>query len=293
MKAKSPHGCLFIFVANMYPTKWSILRKLKHNATWVKFIAGGILDDGSSLWEDLQPIKQLTSEFENDLAMGRPEIFYSEVLNDETASSNSHIDLSALPDYPFAPEDISAGNFILIDPSSGKVNSDEVAIGYFEVHNGYPVLMELTHDTLSPGETIRTAIKYAVNNNCRLIAIESVAYQSTLGYWFNFICQQMGIIGIEAVEVYPGGFSKNSRILSMFKTYAAGELFVHPSLVPVVHLQIQQFNPMIRTNSDDILDLLAYATKVLELFGTYIQTFGIIEDQEYSQLKVVDDNAVF
>lgn len=95
MKAKSPHGCTFIFVGNMYPTKFSILRKLKYNDTWVKFIAGGILADGSSLWEDLQPIAQLTKEFENDLAMGRPEIFFSEVLNDENASSNNLIDLSA------------------------------------------------------------------------------------------------------------------------------------------------------------------------------------------------------
>ena len=64
MKAKSPEGCMFLFVANMYPTKTSILRKLKSNPTWVKFIAGGILADGTSLWEDLQPIQQLLSEFE-------------------------------------------------------------------------------------------------------------------------------------------------------------------------------------------------------------------------------------
>ncbi len=82
MKAKSPEGCLFVFIANMYPTKWSLLRRLKHNPTWMKFIAGGILADGTSLWEDLQPIAQLLREFENDLSAGRPEIFYAEVLND-------------------------------------------------------------------------------------------------------------------------------------------------------------------------------------------------------------------
>jgi len=57
MKAKSPTGCMFLFVANMYPTKWSILRKLKHNYTWIKFIAGGINHKGESLWEELQPIE--------------------------------------------------------------------------------------------------------------------------------------------------------------------------------------------------------------------------------------------
>jgi len=31
MKSKSPFGCLFIFIANMYPTPGSILKKLKNN----------------------------------------------------------------------------------------------------------------------------------------------------------------------------------------------------------------------------------------------------------------------
>lgn len=293
MKAKSPHGCLFIFVANMYPTKFSILRKLKNNPTWTKFIAGGILSDGTSLWEELQPIKQLTSEFENDLAMGRPEIFYAEVLNDETASSNTHIDLSLLPAYPFQDDDISAGNFVIIDPSSGKINSDDVAIGYCEIHNASPVLRELTSATLSPGETIRVALTYCLQHGCRLVIIESVAYQSTLAYWFQFICAQMGIVGIEAVEIYPGGYSKNSRILGMFKMYAAGEIFIHPSVQPVAHLQIVQFNPLIRTNTDDVLDLLAYMPKALELYGAFIQSMGIIEDQQFGAMRVLENNSAF
>src|ERR1700744_5571513 len=33
MKAKSPKGCMFLFIANMYPTKGSLLRKLKANKT--------------------------------------------------------------------------------------------------------------------------------------------------------------------------------------------------------------------------------------------------------------------
>ena len=163
MKAKSPHGCMFLFVANMYPTKWSILRRLKANPNWIKFIAGGILADGTSLWEDLQPIAQLEREFQNDLAAGRPEIFYSEVLNDENASSNNLIDLSLLPALPYTQEDkhalVPAGRFIIIDPSGNKQNSDATAIGYFEVHDAKPVLMEICNERLSPGDTIRKAIE--------------------------------------------------------------------------------------------------------------------------------------
>lgn len=293
MKAKSPHGCLFVFIANMYATKWSILRKLKANPNWIKFIVGGILANGESLWEELQPIEQLKREFVNDLTSGHPETFFAEVLNDENASSNNLIDLSLLPANRFAPDDIPAGNFVIIDPSGNNSGSDNVAIGYFEVFDGYPVLRKLKNDKLSPGNTIREAITLCLENNCRLVAIESVAYQSSLCYWFQFICLQMGIIGIEAVEVYPGGFSKNSRILAMLKSYAAGEIFIDDSLKTEVHLQIAQFNPLKTKNVDDVLDLLCYAPRVLELFGEFITNMSIIQQQEMGAITVPEFNSPF
>lgn len=287
MKAKSPRGCLFLFTANMYPTKWSILRKLKSNPNWIKFIAGGILATGESLWEDLQPIAQLMKEYENDLSMGRPEIFYAEVLNDETASSNNLIDLSKLPQLPYEDGDIPAGNFIIIDPSSGKINSDAVAIGYFEVYEGYPVLRELVNERLSPGDTIHAALTMALTHNCRLIAVESVAYQSTLNYWFRFICEQRGIYGVECVEVYPGGYSKNSRILNMFKMLSAGEIYVAEEVKGEVFLQVMQFNPLRRDNTDDILDLLAYSPKVLEMYGEFVVSMNVIINDDNSSIELL------
>jgi hypothetical protein len=293
MKAKSPHGCMFLFVANMYPTKHSILRKLKTNPKWVKFIAGGILADGTSLWEELQPIKQLVSEFENDLAMGHPEIFFSEVLNDENASANNLIDLAKLPEVPYAEGDISAGNFIIIDPATDKLGSDEVSIGYFEVHDASPILMDLKEGRFSPGDTIRRALTYALKRNCRLIAVEANAYQYSLLYWFEFICQQMGIEGVEAVPVYSGTRSKNARILEMFKAYAAGELFVHADAKAAVHMQITGFNPLRRDNTDGLLDLMTYAPRVISEFGEYVVSNSIIESQEFDALEVEEFNSCF
>ena len=293
MKAKSPHGCMFLFVANMYPTKFSILRKLKANPTWTKFIAGGILATGESLWEALQPIKQLLAEFKNDLSMGKPEIFYSEVLNDENASQNNRIDLSKLPDSPYQEGDIPAGNFIIIDPATDKLGSDAVSVGYFEVHAGKALLMEVTEDRLSPGDTIRCALKYALQHNCRLIAVESNAYQYSLLYWFGFICKQLGIIGVEAVELYSGVRSKNSRILEMFKSLAKGEVIIEEEAKAAAYAQIISFNPLRTDNTDGILDLLTYAPKVIEMYGEYIVSNNLIESQEYDAMEVVEFNSCF
>jgi len=293
MKAKSPHGCLFLFIANMYPTKWSLLRRLKQNPNWIKFIVGGILANGESLWEELQPISQLRKEFANDLATGRPEIFFAEVLNDENAASTNLINLDALPARPYSEGDIPAGNFVIIDPSGNKANSDNVAVGYFEVFEGYPTLIEVINDKLSPGNTIRAALKFCLDHNCRLVAIEGVAYQASLCYWFQFICAQMGILGIEAVEIYPGGFAKNSRILKMLKAYQAGEFFVDPRCQTEVHLEITQFNPLKTDNVDNILDLLCYAPRVLEMYGEYVVSMNVIQSQEYDAVRVPEFNSPF
>lgn len=293
MKAKSPAGCLYLFVGNMYPTKHSILRKLKSNPNWVKFIAGGILADGTSLWEDLQPITQLLSEFESDLAMGHPEIFYSEVLNDENASANNLIDFSKLPVAPYITGDIPAGNFIIIDPATDKPGADAVSIGYFEIYDTIPVLISHIEGSLSPGETIRKALSLALSHNCRLIAVESNAYQYSLLYWFQHICTQIGITGIEAVEIYSGSSSKISRILQMFKSYQAGEIFISPESRTAVHLQITGFNPLKRDNTDGLLDLLTYAPKVIELYSEFIVSLNVYNQQEFNAITVAEYNSPF
>lgn len=292
MKAKSPKGCLFIFVANMYPVPYySILRKLKTNRNWVKFIAGGILANGESLWEELQPLSQLLREYENDREAGHPEIFYAEVLNDETASSNNLIDLSALPELPYDPEDLPAGNFIIIDPATGKHQSDDVAIGYFEVYEAKPVLIEVQHGKYSPGETIRRSLTLALQRQCRLVVCESVAYQATLLYWFGFISQQLGISGIEFAEIYPGGRSKQARILDMVKAYKAGEVFVAAEPRAAFHAELLQFNPLKIDNVDNILDLVTYSPRVLAEFSPYVMGgHGLIEE-ESEAIEVLDEIA--
>ena len=289
MKTKSPFGCMYIFVANMYPTRWSILRKLKANPEWTKFIVGGILSDGTSLWEELHPINQLLDEFSNDLQSGHPEIFYSEVLNDENASVNNLLDLSKLPPYPYDDDDISGGNFVVIDPATGKAGGDAVAITYFEVINAVPVARKVLEDRFSPGQTIKEALNLCLQHNCRLVAIESNAYQATLGYWFKFICAQLEITGINAVEVFSGSFSKNSRIMEMFKSWAKGELYVHPSCFAQVALQATQFNPLKRDNVDGILDCLTYAPKVLDEFSEFIISQSILVAQDLGTVRVLTE----
>lgn len=268
MKARSYDRCLFIFVGNMYPFEGSILRKLKTNPKWISFISGAILSDGESIWPEMRPVDELLSELENDIAMGRAEIFYSEVLNDEEAGTAAGIDISKIPAYPPTLDATNPqGGCIIIDPASGKEQGNDVSIGVFFIYDGVPVLHQLAVDKFSPGATIRKALELAFTHNIQLICVESNAYQFTLIYWFGQIMQQIGASGIHFGELTAGVLSKNSKIKDMLQQLVKGEILLHPTVRSQVVYQITHWNPLRKNNTDDILDLLAWVYKAIELYG--------------------------
>lgn len=272
MKARSPRGCLYVFLGNMYPGPNSILRKLRDNPTWIKFVSGAILADGSAIWPALRSIDSLIDEFDNDISMGHPEIFLSEVMNDVEVGINTSTDLAQIKVWPWKAHELPQGKFIIVDPSSNKKGGDNVAIGLFEVYDATPALKQVSEERLSPGNTIRRALLLALENKVRLIAVESTAFQYTLLYWFEQISQQLGIDGINFVPIYTGSYSKNSRIADMLKKLTQGELVLHDDVRNRVVHQIVNWNPMKRDNVDDILDLLSYSDRVMELYGMEMMT---------------------
>jgi hypothetical protein len=277
MKARSPFGCTFIFVGNMYPQN-SILEKLKNNSQWTSLVVGGILADGTSLWEELKPIDELVAEYQSDTEMGHPEVFISEVLNSTDIALSSGIDISKIPFLPeyfkeLMDEDPNAGeaSFILIDPSAAKKASDDCTINHFEVLDGKPVFDELMAGVFTPTQTIKLSIDLAIRRNTRLICVEDVAYQSTLLHHFEQYCEREGITGFYFEPVSPRGQAKNNRIKRGAVKVLAGEVLLHPSVRSLVVSQYVDWNPLKTNNKDDIIDPIGYVEEVLQNYGPLAQ----------------------
>jgi len=269
MKACHPRNCTFIFVGNMYPYEGCILRKLKHSREWLSLITGAITADGKSIWPEHRDIDDLLEELAVDTEQGHPEVFFSEVMNDEEAGTVSGIDVSKIPDCPPHLDVGSAqGGCVIIDPSLGKKKSDDVAIGAVLYFDGLPVLRELNIGKFDPGKTIQVATFLAIKYGMRLIVCEAVGYQETLVYWFNVVFAQIEVKGIQVRTVSPEGMMKNARIRDALKLMLAGKLLLHRDTRSAAIYQITQWNPLKTSNKDDILDVLAYAPKVLNLYPT-------------------------
>ena len=150
---------------------------------------------------------------------------------------------------------------------------------------------------MSPGETIREALTMCLRRGVTLVGIESNAYQYSLLYWFNYMTTQLGITGIEPVELYSGMIPKQSRIITMFrqlipsKTNLPPEIYLHPSTRALIFSTISQFNPLRRDNTDGILDLLTYATKMIELYGVSIMNSNIIQEDEFNSIPISFNNS--
>jgi hypothetical protein len=293
LKAKSPKGCLFIFIGNMYPPEWCIIKRLKNNKYWTSIITGGILADGTALWEELSPLAQMLEEFETDLSLGHPEIFYSEVLNDDTAGLNTRFDISKLPAFPYNEFDVPQGRFIIIDPSGEKDLSDDTSIICYDIYDTKPVAKELIAEILSPSDTIRKALEMALSLGCRVIAVENVAYQASLLHWFAVVCQQLGIEGIEFVPVSPKGRSKNARISEMLKSALKGDIYWAPEVRIRIESEIGQWNPMKRDNIDNIIDNLAYTEQVIAEYSDMCFLPDTILLEDLSGCNIVEDNSCF
>ncbi len=263
MKARSNDNCTYIYVGNMYPQN-CILEKLKNNSQWTSLIVGGILADGTSLWEDLRPIEELLSEYQSDSELGHADIFVSEVLNSTDIAAASGIDISKIPLLPAYYDVADAeGSFIIIDPSSGKKTSDDCTISHYSVCDGTAIFDQLEHGTFSPLETIRAAIAMGIARNTRLIAVEGVAYQSTLLFWFEKYCEDEGISGFEFVELSPKGQAKNNRIKRGLLRLLSGEIYLHSDVRSVVLAQIMDWNPLKINNTDDIIDPIGYVEELM------------------------------
>lgn len=275
MKARSPFGCTYIYIGNMYPQN-CILAKLKQNPQWVSLVVGGITTDGESLWEELKPIDELIEEYESDTNMGHPEVFITEVLNSTEVALASGIDpakIAFLPEY-FATDDPGEGSFVIIDPSSGKKKGDDCTINHYEVKDGHPILDELQSGTFSPLDTIKNAIEIGLRRNTRTIFVEDVAYQSTLLFWFEKYCETaelngIGVIlGFNFLPLSPKGHAKNTRIKKGYtklipNSQGVAEYYLHPRVRSLVISQYMEWNPLKIDNTDDIIDPIGYVDEVM------------------------------
>lgn len=261
---KSPNGLLHIYIGNTFPYGGCILSKLRNNPNYVSFIVGAILSSGEALWPELHPKKKLLEDFRRAISLGQAETFLSEIMNDDKSFAAIGFDYSKISKWDKEDSIPPSHGFIIIDVAGDKKDADDTAIGAGFVYDelNKPYFRDVEAGKFSPLDTIKKSMKMAVRYNIRTIFVENVAYQSSLLFWFNFVCRQAGIEGFKFLPIAPRRVPKNVRIMDSLRALQSGELILHPSIASTVENQISRFDPAITNNRDDILDLLDYLREI-------------------------------
>lgn len=274
LKLKDPRTCTYIYIGNMYrdleleestperPLYCCTLRNLKDDPSWISFITGAILADGSTIWPELHSKEALLEELQVDRRAGQEATWFAEVQNDPEANTANRFDFTGIATYSDGDFDQPEGAYIIIDPSRGTAKSDTQAVTHVDIHNGRHCVRATFPVQRNPKALIETVLRYCLNNGIPLICVEDVAYQKTLEFWFNHFLEALQISGIVVQPVNPKKRAKNARILVMFKELFNGLIPVHKDAYSLIVHQAERFDPMVDTNVDDILDTVAYIMDV-------------------------------
>lgn len=270
MPAKSEKGCLFVYIGNMFPTDGCLLKEFRDSEDWISFIAGAILADGSSIWEELFPLEYILKELKAAIRANNAPIFFSEILNDSTAVSTTNFDPANILTITKEQLHDNQGAFVIIDPSGRKKNSDDTAIGSFILRDGKPYNVGIKRAKLTPKETILEGLKAAMEVGASCILVENYAYQDSLLFWFEEVCKEQGIYGFDFLPINRGSISKNSFILSSLNQIGKQEIGFLNTLVGEYVTDVLRFNPQSTTNYDDYLDVVAYSPLAVLKYRTEI-----------------------
>lgn len=267
---RSPFGCTYVFLANMYPTPHALLKKLANDPEWQTFIASAITSDGESLWEDLHPLEQLLKDYRSLAANGKEAIFWSELMNLGDINTQLSFDPGKLRIYSQYEIEFHQGCFLVIDPSGRKKKSDNTVISVFRIIDGVPVCVAAIDEVLTPKQTIFRSLELATSWGASLIASEDVAYQETLLFWFEEYLTAGQFSGLNLVGINPGGVSKNSRLIDVINSSQCNEIGFVMETAQLFSDEATGFNPLILNNKDNFLDTCEYSQKVVKLHGHMI-----------------------
>lgn len=253
---------LIIYIGNMYSDD-CLLMQFKRNPYWISFITGAILENGEPLWPELHSLESLLESYEHDSSLHQEDIWFAEVMNDPISAATSLVK----GEIPIPPQDyveaIADGAFLTIDPSGFRKTSDDNVIVAHQVKGGKGCVSQIKAGNYNPREVVEIALTMAIEEGATLIAVETVGYQQSLQFWFQHFIKELGIEGIEVVELKPKGRKKESRIRLFVSELETGEYYLlNPAVRSTFLWQAMAYKLGKVDNKDDILDACAYGLDV-------------------------------
>lgn len=278
IKGKSPKGCTFIYVGNMYKemvleyddhgdpaVRSCMLHNLALMEEWTSYISGAILADGTTLWEELHSLDTLLKELIGDQKLGQESEWYAEVQNDPSFQADLKFDPNEVLVIGKNEEKsygLPHSGYVVVDPSTGKKKSDIQAVGHFFVYDDLPVFSKLFQYKIPQPLMVEQILTEAIDAGIAVIFVEDNGPQGALTQWFEYWMQEKGITGIEVLGINKGKMSKTAAIIEYMKILLAKQQLLTKEISAHVFHQIEHYDPTRTNNVDDVLDVGGYGSRI-------------------------------
>jgi hypothetical protein len=293
LKTVTQKRSIVIYVGNMY-SDHCILYLLKVNPHWVSLITGCLLESGESLWPELFSVEDLYESFIHDESLGKADVWFAEMMNDPVESADGLIHGAFKErEYDLIPQPDAA--FVTVDPAGFRAASDENVIAAHYMLDARYLIAEMQGGIWTPKQTVENGLSMAVRHEASLIAVEAVAYQASLAFWFNHFISKEQITGIQAVPLKRPSNKTKTQFIRNFvsELYSGNYQFLRAVDRARFTHQAVAYRISRTKNKDDWLDCPAMGIEVRNQFGNMLSLRIQAARRQLQSARVQGNNTPF
>lgn len=259
-----------IHIGNMISNK-CMLKEHCASEYWFSRLYGALLSNGQPLWPDAWPIEKLKQDFIEYLKAGMTDIWFAEMMNMPIGIGKGLIKADEIYYLPeIYPEDVEYSCMTLDLAISDRTWAHETVMAVHGWNGECWQSVETDGGVgIDPINLFERVIALCYKWHINVVGIESVAYQASLKFVFNFLCATRGIENIRFVDLYATG-RKVQRFSPWAAMIKAKEYALTESDFKTTE-QLLTFDPKLKNNDDDYIDAKSYVIQMINNWLPEIQ----------------------
>jgi len=275
-----------IHIGNLIGNKTLLMDHIK-SEFWFSRLYGCLLSNGQPLWPEAWSVEKLKRDYIEYKKAGMADVWYAEMMNMPISAGRGLITADQI-EYTakMLPGEIQMG-FITLDLAiSKKTWAHETAI---VVHGFSGTEWQIvdwdTRIGIDPINLFYVVMEKAYQWQVNVVGIESVAYQSSLKYVFNYLSVEKSMDFMYFVDLVAEQ-RKVERLAGWCAMLKGAQYTLPEDDIRITH-QLLNYNPVKDDNDDDLIDACAYGPQMIERYMAEIsETFSLPHTQTAVQRLV-------
>lgn len=250
-----------IWIGNLI-SQHCLINEFCESEFWASIKYGCILKDGTALWPDMFDLEFLKKDFKQYQEAGMAAKWFAEMMNMPIPDG---MGLIRSEEIHYAPPRTSADYkycFITVDPAiSNNTWANKTAICVHALVDGKWQIVDHYSEKMDPLNTVYKIIDLCFMWHCRVVGIESIAYQAALISFLKFVLFERRLHGIEIIPL-DNGAHKTERIVVFASWLKRGDYCLTTGEFHITH-QLLSYDPQKKQNVDDAVDSAAYGPQMI------------------------------